>query len=370
MGDSTSFAIVAIPDEEKGFLRKLRNLFAGEEPGTEPQGGEPNQVQEIETQPVPESDNEPKSLNLVKSDSGKWLWFARYSNKYLDDDYPREIIAEESHLNFVQEVKEGRAEYPELWLHHIQGTTWGKSMWLGYDSGFALAAGYIYPEHYELAESLANQKGLLLSHGMPLNSIVRDEQNPYIIKRHVTREISLLPGVRAANKLTGFVLLPEEDDMQEKGISPEDRQTLIAMGVPETWIDKQEETNQKLANIAEQLDIQSKETNEPAPEQTPEPETEVNEAVVDEETVDAIIESIKSLSKRVEELASKVQTVDVKTDELAGVSTKAARLSDLRSVIGAAETQIDGRTSLAKDGPKENTNTSGSPFFWNKAGWA
>lgn len=326
-------------------------------------------------------DKKSTGFTIVKNSGGNWIWFARYSNKYLDDDFPREIISEESHINFVKEVKEGKQDYPELWLHHIKGTTWGEATWVGYDSGFALAAGYIYPEYKDLAEALSKQSSLLLSHGMDSESIVRDKENPNIILRHATKEISPLPAHRAANKLTGFIVLEEDNNMEQKGFSSEDRQNLIDMGVPEATVDKLAAANEAISKVADQV-LPSKEAAEQpreeedievqAAEEEPAAEEETaveqEEAGVDEELVDALVESIKSLSDKVEAIANHVKALEETQEKMVGESTKATRMSILKSVIGSEEARIDGRSSLAKSGPTE-TEPNGGGFFWRKEGW-
>jgi len=324
----------------------------------------------------------PENMSIVKDKSGKWLWFARYSNKYLDDDYPQEIISEQSHLNFVKEVREGREDYPELWLHHIKGTTWGKATWVGYDSGFALAAGYIYPEYEDIAISLSKQTNILLSHGMSPESIIRDPDNPNIILQHATKEISPLPAHRAANKLTGFIVLEEEDNMSEKGLSREDRETLVNMGIAEASIEKLDNATSKIAEVAENSDLPRKEVSEPdvAQEQT-QVEQEAVEEVVEQvedrndELLGILVESVKAINDRMVAVqalaqanANSIEAMAQEHNKIVGESTKASRISILQSVIGNEDARVDGRKSLARSGPVES-KPNGGGLFWREEGW-
>lgn len=326
-------------------------------------------------QPTPKSEGTSTGMALLKSKDDRWLWFARYSNKYLDNDFPREIISEESHISFAKAVREGREEYPELWLHHIKGTAWGKATWVGYDQGFAMAAGYVYPGFEEVATTLASKSNLLLSHGMAPESIVRDTENPHIILRHTTKEISPLPAHRAANKLTGFVVL-EEDNMHDKGLSQEDREALHSMGFPEETIAVFDQANKTMAEIADKVKLPSKQAEvqqEPEPEvvlaQAENAEPEAAPSPVDEETVDAIVTSIQALGEQVKALANHVKALEETQDKMVGESTKAARMSILQSVIGSDAARIDGRSSLAKAGPAEPEQGQGGGFFFRQKGW-
>lgn len=392
MGESPFAELkIEFPLKEEGLSSRLVSFLGSHR-------GEPSTSKNSDNQ---NEHDEPGggALHLKRSDSGKWLWFARYSNKYLDDDRPREIIAEESHLNYIEEVNRGEFDLPELWIHHIQGTTWGKATWVGYDNGFALAAGYVFPEHSELAEHLSKQSGMLLSHGMDSKSIVRDEKNPHIIIRHNTKEISILPAYRAANKLTGFVVLEENSMEKNKGISQADRRILTEMGISEEWIDTQEAGNKKLSEIAQHLQMPSKQATDEESVETQEENEPEAEAVdteleteetdiedeggeveepnsLDDEIVEALVQSAKSLHERLQVLeASNKQIAEVigqlqeKNEAILGESTKARRMNIL-SVIGSDSARIDGRSSLAKQSPsEEKSNSNDGLFFWQTERW-
>ncbi len=358
-------------------------------------------------------------MTLFKNASGEWVWWARYSNKFRDNDSPPEIIAEESHLRFVEKVNSGLAPFPELWLWHMSGTTWGKASWVGYDTnGFALAAGIVYPEHYGLAKELHGREDILLSHGMPTETISRDEEDSSIIVNHETREISVLPFWAAANKLTGFVVLKENTDMSEmkdKGLLPEDRKKLIDdLGLTSDVVDQIEASSRKDASVASAVGLEFKETEDEIVEETVEEdelvedqtdEVEAEDAEAEEEivedgevqeqpasvvevvlrneelksSIDTLIDIVGSLNKTVDERFDSVkseidalkETQDVVAKEMVN-TPMASRLGFLsESVIGKAETRIeDGRTKQAKDGPKEtDPNQTEGELFFQKQGW-
>jgi len=354
-------------------------------------------------------------MTLVKNASGEWVWWARYSNKFRDNDNPPEIIAERSHLGFVEKVNSGLAPFPELWLWHMSGTTWGKASWVGYDTnGFALAAGIVYPEHYGLAEELHGREDILLSHGMPTETISRDEEDSSIIVNHETREISVLPFWAAANKLTGFVVLKENTDMSEmkdKGLAPEDRTKLMDdLGLSSDVIDQFDAGSNKDASTASAVGLEFKEKEEEeiveedelVEDQDAEAEAEDAEAedeivedgdvqeeptsvvdvVLNEElksSIDTLIDIVGALNKTVDErfngVKSEIDALKEKQTEVAIEMTNtpmASRLGFLsESVIGKEETRIsDGRTKDAKDGPNEtDPNQDDGELFFQTKGW-
>jgi hypothetical protein len=348
-----------------------------------------------------EPDGDESSIMFVKNSNGEWVWFTRYSNKWRDDDLPPEIISEESHLRFTELVKSKKAPYPELWMWHVNGTQWGKAKWVGYDNqGFALAAGYVYPEFYEVAELFKDREDVLVSHGMPTSSIKRDADDQSIIIEHETREISPLPRWAAANKMTSFVILKENDmdEFKNKGISDSDRRKLIdEMGIPKEAIDRMEEINQKDATEATELGLEFKDgDNEQVADAEIEAETEVVDETqnVEEEAegtampepseyeelntaINTLSDAVVALNEKVKELHGDLQKdideLKSSQDEAIGQLAKTPSASRaawvLQSIIGEEDARVDGRTKLAKDTPKENEEGSG-PFFWQKEGWA
>lgn len=210
--------------------------------------------------PLAGSGERPASNFMLWKDSeGRYRWLAIYSNNYKDRDEPPEIISEQSHKAFVALVDAGLVDYPELWHWHVPGTAWGKADMLDYVDGFALAAGYVYPGHEKEAESLLGREDLGVSHGMPYSTILRDPDDPGVIRFHITREISELPHWAAANPLTDFVVLREANTMP---ITPQKRQFLKDRGLADDYIDQIESNIQKARASAEETGLISKEADE------------------------------------------------------------------------------------------------------------
>lgn len=325
-----------------------------------------------------EKPDQPSTGFMIWKEDGQYRWLAVYSNKYRDQDHPPEILAEVAHQTFIKEVEQGKYEYPDLWHWHIPGTKWGKADWLAYDkaTGFTLASGYVDEGHEGEAELvMALSEPLLVSHGMPIKSIERDPNDPSVITRYVSVEISPLPSYAAANKLTGFKLMKEST----MAIPDEKKDYLRLVGLTD---DKISEIEADLGNKAkqaqdEQLDFKEDETKPETeveeatvdadekegdePEQDVEPtETEAPEFATRQEVADAIVTAVKPLSDSVSELAASIKEM-TKTDE-EKISQKAtdipatsiaAIVARQLSVKDADVTRVDGRSSLAKDKPDE-----------------
>ncbi len=153
-------------------------------------------------------------LNIYKDKDGNLRFLAVYSNNYIDNDIPREIISAKSHKRYVEKVDSGEFHMPVLQHYHIPGTEYGVAEMVAYDedTGFAIAEGVIFPGHEKEAEAIMNADiEIALSHGMPPNTIKRDPDHNNVYIEHQTVEISDLPLSAAANKLTNFQVTKEED---------------------------------------------------------------------------------------------------------------------------------------------------------------
>lgn len=310
-------------------------------------------------------------FTIWKDKAGQYRWFAVYSNNYRDEDNPPEIISEKSHRAFIDLVDAGAVDYPELWHWHIPGTAWGKADWLDYADGFAVASGYVYPGHEKEAETLSQLGDIRVSHGMPSRFIVRSKDDPTIIDFHVTTEISDLPGFAAANPLTEFAVIYGKES--EMALSPEKREYLAKLGLGEDAIKEIEGNLASKAQAAAEAGRESKEVTETPPEAT-EPAIEATEAIETEAqpvyaTTQEVATAIADVTKPVAEALAAINAqlaemqADVKalkeSDEAkiakSAAATPRASLQELiaASILGDPSAQVDGRTSLAKAGPKQ-----------------
>jgi len=139
------------------------------------------------------------SMIVTKDASGAYRWLAVYSNKYYDKD--NEVFPESEHKDFMRQLDAGAVPMPELWLWHTPGTRIGQADWADYSSeGFALASGGFDPGMEDVAEKLAADKDLGVSHGFKF----RERDSARAIKGYRSFEISPLPRGREANAGTSF----------------------------------------------------------------------------------------------------------------------------------------------------------------------
>lgn len=299
-----------------------------------------------EETPVSETTTEAKnSFTVWKEKTGRYRWMAHYSNNFRDRDNPPEIISEASHLNFVKEVNSGELPFPELWLWHIDGTRWGQADFVGYDQGFAMATGLVDKGKEWVADSL--EKNLLASHGMPKGSIERDTQDPTIIIRHATKEISPLLANVAANEYTGFSI--SDSEVKEMAFSDEERAKLLILGVNPDTLEAQTDEKAK--------DTEGLEKKEAGDFVSRDEVSDLVKSVA--ETQNQIVELMGNFANRLDSLEANKIVLDQKTlDETPGAS-----LADLyKSVIGSPETKLDGRSALAKSGPEETKPDTTAPI--------
>jgi hypothetical protein len=292
----------------------------------------------------------------------QYKWLAVYSNNIIDKE--EEIIAAESHQNFVKEVSEGKLPLPELWLWHIKEWKWGEATNLAYDdSGFPVALGTV--DRNEPAEAitkwLSTKDNILVSHGMPRESVERDGKEKSIIIRHQTREISPLPAFAAANQLTGFHILKEAKDM---AIPQEKREELIEQGLPASTLDELEKLNADTSKEADEANLKRKETEEASPE--PESVQQEESPVTRQEIADAIVQTTKPLVEQIQALTDQVKEL---TKAQAGQIPQASLTAMVGESLFGKETQVDGRSSLAKSKPKEKEADEEDDLFIRQLGW-
>jgi hypothetical protein len=162
-------------------------------------------------------------FGLTKDVSGAWRWVGIYSNRFKDRE--KEAFAELSNRRYVQAAeKSGR--FPELRLWHVPMPI-GQGDFVDYtDEGFCIASGTITKGFEDVAERLAADKNLGMSHGFSFDPAeYRFENGVGVYHQHFTKEVSVLPLKHAANELTAFAATKQEADM---GLTKERRDWLVA----------------------------------------------------------------------------------------------------------------------------------------------
>ena len=351
----------------------------------------------IELEPE-ETKEAPHPFIIYKDiETKEYRWLSVYSNKWRDEDNPPEILASAAHREFVEAVDKGDWPHPELWLWHIPGSRFGVADLVAYDeTGFALASGTVDRGMEHIAESLSKEDDLATSHGMPVREIERDTEDSTIITRYRTIEISPLPREAAANKYgTGYELLTEvkmaipankrpflEKHMGANGLEDLERKLagkakeLEELGIEfkeealEEEVEQEPEVEPEVDDVeAEEVESEDKKA---APEETPNYVTA--EQVV--EAVGAILKPLfeeqralvlfaESLGETVSEQAEEIKALkkeqEAQLKETIANTPAASLFEQIRSAVGAEETLVDGRVSLAKQGPKETLDDRDGP---------
>lgn len=302
----------------------------------------------------------PQSSLLIWKENDTYRWIAAYSNNFRDEDNPPEIISTQSHKEFDQALEKGEWPMPELWLWHIPYKV-GDTLFHAFDekNGFALAAGVFDKDKGWAAEGVIKEGWEEVSHGMPSEEIRRDEKEKTIITRHRTKEISFLPKGAAANRLAFSVITKEKNEMaEEKGI-PEHKLPKFIQAVGQERVNEIQKALEGRAKEAQEAGIEQKEqTDTPAP--TPTEKTPEQVALTPQQVADAIIMAVKPLADAVQALAGEVK--ELKRSDAEKVAEKAAGTpaASLESLLSgqltglfSKETEVDGRSSLAKSKPKQ-----------------
>ena len=251
-------------------------------------------------------------------------------------------------------VDKKEAAYPELWLWHVPGTRWGVADWLAYDeaSGFPVASGLVDPGLEWLAEAVEG-KEWGVSHGMPRAQIERDPADLTVITGYTTVEISPLPQWAAANTLAGFNIM----EVKEMAIPDAKRQVLVAM-LGEDTVKRLEDELAGRAEQAKATGVESKELGTVK-------ESEGTEAVTAPESPryatgaevgQAIASAVTPLQ---EQLVALTTTVAAMAKQEAEMKQSALCNAVIGSVIGTEEAKVDGRSELAKSGPKAPVSAAG-----------
>jgi hypothetical protein len=198
-----------------------------------------------------------------KERGGAMRWLGTHTNHYIDRDNPPDILSAGAHERFAERVAKGIDPAPELWIWHAPAPV-GVADYLAWDDrGFLISSGTVAPE-WEAAVKALTESGEVLgmSHGMPLERIVRDPADPRVIVDYCSKEISILPLDKAANLLTTFAT----EETMEKGLRSDQRQKLIAM-MGEDNVKQLEGEIERKAKTANAKGLESKEV-------TPEAEAE------------------------------------------------------------------------------------------------
>ncbi len=330
-----------------------------------------------------------RPLMIFKDQNGVYRFLTTYSNNGRDSDNPPEIISAASHKRFVKMVDEGKAELPELWLWH-KNINLGQATAVTFDedNGIAIATGYFTKQAEPFAEAMMKNRAFWgVSHGMPVDSIVRNKEDNTIIEQHITKEISILPLASAANKWADLHILKEIS----MGLNDEQQEQLITAGVPRGILGALLDNNEEVSKEMDAVGIERKEE-APAPvTETPvkekeegvddggapieEKQADVEPAFTSEQVQElggALAEMLPSIVKQTvahlepllkeiqEELSAHRKAIDegfeghIKQLPAKTLGAYMEGNSAFKSASDDDSTKIDGRSKLKQDGPIEN----------------
>lgn len=326
-------------------------------------------------------------IRLVKSADGDYRWFAHYSNNFRDLE--NDILMGKAHKQFVALVEEGILPYPDLQLFHEKDWTIGKADALFIDASgdrvSVIATGTFDKGMEFLAKHLnENSDKLANSHGMPYAHRVSSNKNSaeyHIIDELITREISILPAGTEANPYTKTVLNStrkedknmgiqyKREKLAEINVSPammqeverlvdENRKWADASGADTKMLTKESDESEVAETEVVEV-VESEETE--VTEDSPITEARVTEIVAEalaennKELAQVIATELGSLADQYKSLVADQQKAVEDAKESVSPQGLTALVAQQMSAVGKDHTSLDGRNSLAKDEPAEDS---------------
>lgn len=153
------------------------------------------------------------SVIVEKDANGSWRAVLFPTNNFIDTD--GEILSKEAHEEYVAWVNENMDLAPVFTTWHEPALVRKNRVdFVDYDSGFILMSAPLTPQEAEGILRVEKICDLGMSHGTIV--LERDSENPKIITKYRTVEVSDLPLENAANPFTDFSVITKEDDMDKK----------------------------------------------------------------------------------------------------------------------------------------------------------
>lgn len=341
-------------------------------------------------------------LYLTKGKKGRHYLVGRFSNRWRDWDFHAnpanggEIVASHAHQEFERWLDRNPHHAPELWVWHVWGSAFkNRAHWWGW-SGNAMYAAWELTENeaqkvQEWREELRAQGRDL---GMSFGFYVLDyDREQGVINKYRAFEASILPLDRAANPWTDVGLFSEEENRREKMAFAQEKLEALRKIHGDRFVEDLLREDEELAKALDTAGYDTKEVDGGAAEEdggvTAEEEGDVaaeakevalsSEYAKSAEVLDALLhikgifeEQVKNLSAQLETLTRLVESHQKALDALASKQAELERfaaqveedakmaaapsgllaaLLRSESVVGVEKAAVDGRTSLAKQGP-------------------
>ncbi len=334
--------------------------------------------------PVVEESTPDLGFSVFKNASGDWRWQGVYSDDVLDKD--EDILTREAHDFFLKSIELDIWPMPELWPFHVNfpvGQADDIALVKGDDGhNYMTVTGHSYSEHSYMFEKWSqwpvDTAGPLgMSHGMPNVFITRDASDPGKIIRYLTKELSVLPLSRAANDRTSFIVEENMKKLNESqleflknsGMEDEKIEELQKMFEPEEdSLEKEDEAEVK-TDTEEKSDIPAQEDEEKSndPESTFSPQDIQKLFVTVAEGLGEVTTQIGGIAKSQQDVAKRLEVLERNDEDRIAQKaseTPAASLEEMlkTAVVGGEKAKVDGRTSLAKDAPKETPAPDTAPL--------
>jgi hypothetical protein len=304
------------------------------------------------------------SLTLFKDHDGDLRFVALMSNRYRDRD--KEIIPAAAHEEFVAALDaadyknaEGKPAM-EAWLWHTPGTKWGEVDWAHFVNGFMIVSGPVDKGCEDVAQRLAADRTLGVSHGF---RYLTDAADPSIITQYRAFEFSPLPRAVASNPYTDLAVIQEEvKAMGDDKRIPDEKRAFLADKLGDQRVTGLEGDTAKQDDALQTAGIDFKNT-DGAADGTP-AGTDTVQALA-EAAVKAVTESkvMTDMAEAVKAVADGYKALDLRLRALE--RTDDAKMGDLfRSRVGTVAdqraSQSDGnvveKAEAEKEGAGPGTN--------------
>lgn len=256
------------------------------------------------------------SFQIAKDAQGDLRWLGIASNNFRDRDNPPQIIEAKAHQEFEDYLDKGGA-MPELWLWHSKGTRFGVADCVTFDNGFLVVSGTVDKGMEFVAENLAEEADLGMSHGFEYKY---SDQSKEIIGWYRIKEVSVLPVAYAANPWTEFGLLEGGKDM-----NPAKRGFLDKV-FGKDRVDALEKATGQMAQSLAGAGVESKEKKDDppavaakAPDPQPAPKTDAAKAVPPEpseaekaayKAMVEMVDAVKAMQGQVPELMKRIEALE------------------------------------------------------------
>jgi hypothetical protein len=152
-------------------------------------------------------------IMVFKDEGGDWRWIGWFTNKFQDRE--GEILSSAAHKEYAAFLEENPGLMPEFRIWHRKGTARAhRPDYLAYQNGFVMTSGKLTTQEAIGLMTVARKEAIGMSHGF--FAVERDPDNPKIITKYRTFEVSDLPQTHAANPWTPFAVLQKEARMTDK----------------------------------------------------------------------------------------------------------------------------------------------------------